>query len=86
MLVVHGTKPAAGDTSTPDYTAQALSLDGGSVSVAIAGIALVAIGIIMAVRGPVATARSNAATPGRRSRSPARGRPLTQRAIASPIW
>ena len=48
---MHGTKPAAGDTSARDYTAQALSLDGGRVSIAIAGIALVAIGIIMAVQG-----------------------------------
>jgi Domain of Unknown Function (DUF1206) len=51
LFVVHGTKPAAGDSSARDYTAHVLSLDGGRVLVAIAGIALVAIGIIMAVRG-----------------------------------
>ena len=51
MFVVHGTKPAAGDTSARDFTAQALSLDGGRVIVAFAGIALVVIGVVMAVRG-----------------------------------
>jgi Domain of Unknown Function (DUF1206) len=51
MFVVHGTKPAAGDSSARDYTAHVLSLDGGRVIVAFAGIALVALGIIMAVRG-----------------------------------
>ncbi len=51
MFVVHGTKLAAGDASARDYTAHTLSLDGGRVIVAIAGIALVAIGIVMAVRG-----------------------------------
>jgi Domain of Unknown Function (DUF1206) len=51
MFVVHGTKPAAGDPSARDYTAQALSLDGGRVIVAFAGIALVVIGVVMAVRG-----------------------------------
>jgi hypothetical protein len=51
MFVVHGTKPAAGDSSARDYTADVLSLDGGRVIVAVAGIALVALGIVMAVRG-----------------------------------
>jgi hypothetical protein len=51
MFVVHGTKPAAGDSSARDYTAHVLSLDGGRVIVAVAGIALVALGIVMAVRG-----------------------------------
>ena len=51
MFVVHGTKPASGDSAARDYTAQMLSLDGGRVLVAFAGIVLVALGIVMAVRG-----------------------------------
>ena len=53
MFVVHGTKPASGDSAARDYTAQMLSLDGGRVlvAIAIAGIVLVALGIVMAVRG-----------------------------------
>jgi len=51
MFVVHGTKPASSDSSARDYTAQVLSLDGGRVIVAVAGIVLVALGIVMAVRG-----------------------------------
>jgi hypothetical protein len=51
MFVLHGTKPAAGDSSARDYTAHVLSLDGGRVIVAVAGIVLVALGIVMAVRG-----------------------------------
>jgi Domain of Unknown Function (DUF1206) len=51
MFVVHGTKPTSSDSAARDYTAQTLSLDGGRVLVAFAGIVLVAIGIIMAVRG-----------------------------------
>ena len=51
MFVVHGTRPAASDASARDYTAHVLSLDGGRVIVAVAGIALVALGIVMAVRG-----------------------------------
>ena len=53
MFVVHGTKPAAGDSSARDYTAHVLSLDGGRVivAVAVAGIVLVALGVVMAVRG-----------------------------------
>jgi hypothetical protein len=51
MFVVHGTRLAAGDASARDYTAYVLSLDGGRVIVAVAGIALVAIGIVMAIRG-----------------------------------
>jgi Domain of Unknown Function (DUF1206) len=50
-VVVHGTRPAAGDASARDYTAHVLSPDGGRVIVAVAGIALVALGIVMAVRG-----------------------------------
>jgi hypothetical protein len=49
MFVVHGTKPAAGDSSARDYTAHVLSLDGGRVIVA--GIVLVALGVVMAVWG-----------------------------------
>jgi hypothetical protein len=53
MFVVHGTKPAAGDSSARDYTAHVLSLDGGRVivAVAVAGIVLVALGVVMAVWG-----------------------------------
>jgi hypothetical protein len=51
MFVLHGRKPAAGDSSARDYTAHVLSLDGGRVIVAVAGIVLVALGIVMAVRG-----------------------------------
>jgi hypothetical protein len=53
MFVVHGTKPAAGDSSVRDYTAHVLSLDGGRVivAVAVAGIVLVALGVVMTVRG-----------------------------------
>jgi hypothetical protein len=55
MFVVHGTKPAAGDSSARDYTAHVLSLDGGrvivAVAVAVAGIVLAALGVVMAVRG-----------------------------------
>ena len=53
MFVVHGTKPAAGDSSARDYTAHVLSLDGGRVivAVAVAGIALVALGIVMTIWG-----------------------------------
>jgi hypothetical protein len=51
MFVVHGTKPASDDSAARDYTAQLLSLDGGRVLVACAGIVLVALGIVMAVRG-----------------------------------
>jgi len=51
MFVVHGTRPASSDASARDYTAQVLSLDGGRVIVAVAGIVLVAIGIVMAVTG-----------------------------------
>jgi hypothetical protein len=51
MFVVHGTRPAAGNASARDYTAHVLSPDGGRVIVAVAGIALVALGIVMAVRG-----------------------------------
>jgi len=51
MFVVHGTEPAAGDSSARDYTAHVLSLDGGRIIVAVAGIVLVALGIVMAVRG-----------------------------------
>jgi hypothetical protein len=51
MFVVHGTKPASDDSAARDYTAQMLSLDGGRVLVAFAGIVLVALGIVMAVRG-----------------------------------
>jgi hypothetical protein len=51
MFVVHGTKPASDDSTARDYTAQMLSLDGGRVLVAFAGIVLVALGIVMAVRG-----------------------------------
>jgi hypothetical protein len=50
MSVVDGTRPAAGDASARDYTARVLSLDG-RVIVAVAGIALVALGIVMAIRG-----------------------------------
>jgi len=50
-FVVHGTKPAAGETPAHDHTAQALSLDGGRVIIAFVGIALVIIGVVMAVRG-----------------------------------
>jgi hypothetical protein len=51
MFVVHGTKPASDDSAARDYTARMLSLDGGRVLVAFAGIVLVALGIVMAVRG-----------------------------------
>jgi hypothetical protein len=52
MFVVHGTKPAAGDSSARDYTAHVLSLDGGRVIVAVAvGVVLVALGVVMTVRG-----------------------------------
>jgi hypothetical protein len=51
MFVMHGTKPASGDASARDYTARVLSLDGGRVIVAVAAIALVALGVVMAVRG-----------------------------------
>jgi uncharacterized protein DUF1206 len=51
MFVEHGTKPASGNSSARDYTAHVLSLDGGRAIVAIAGIALIVIGIIMAIRG-----------------------------------
>ena len=51
MFVVHGTRPASDDSAARDYTAQVLSLDGGRVLVAFAGIVLVALGIVMAVRG-----------------------------------
>jgi hypothetical protein len=50
MSVVDGTRPTAGDASARDYTARVLSLDG-RVIVAVAGIALVALGIVMAIRG-----------------------------------
>ena len=51
MFVVHGTKPAGSDVKARDYTAQVLSLDGGRVLVAFAGIVLVVLGVVMAVRG-----------------------------------
>jgi hypothetical protein len=51
MFVLHGRTPAASNTSARDYTAQVLSLDGGRVIVAFAGIVLVVIGIVMAIRG-----------------------------------
>lgn len=51
MFVLHGTRPAGSDTTARDFTAQMLSLDGGRVVVAFAGIVLVVIGMVMAVRG-----------------------------------
>ncbi len=51
MFVVHGREPTGSDAAARDYTAQVLSLDGGQVIVAFAGIVLVVIGIVMAVRG-----------------------------------
>ncbi len=51
MFVVHGTKPISSDSAARDYTATMLSLDGGRVLVAVAGIALVVLGVVMAVRG-----------------------------------
>jgi len=42
MFVVHGTKHASSDSAARGYTAQMLSLDGGRVLVAFAGIVLVA--------------------------------------------
>ena len=52
MFVVHGTKPASSDSAARDYTAQMLSLDGGRVLVAFAGIVLVAGSCLL--RGEVA--------------------------------
>jgi len=51
MFVVHGTKPASSDSAARDYTARMLSLDGGRVLVAFAGIVLIVLAIVMAVRG-----------------------------------
>jgi len=51
MFVEHGTRPASGDASARDYTARVLSMDSGRVIVAIAGLVLVALAIVMAVRG-----------------------------------
>jgi len=51
IFVVHGTKPAASDSSARDYTSHVLALDGGRVLVAVAGIVFVAIGIVMAIQG-----------------------------------
>jgi len=51
MFVVHGNRPASSDASARDYTAHVLSLDGGRVIVAFAGLVLIALGIVMAVRG-----------------------------------
>jgi hypothetical protein len=51
MFVVHGRAPAGSDAAARDYTAQVLSLDGGQVIVAVAGIVLAVLGIIMAIRG-----------------------------------
>ena len=51
MFVVHGTKPASSDSTARDYTARMLSLDGGRVLVAFAGIVLVVLAVVMAVRG-----------------------------------
>jgi hypothetical protein len=51
MFVVHGRTPTGSDAAARDYTAQVLSLDGGRVIVAFAGIVLVILGIFMAIRG-----------------------------------
>jgi hypothetical protein len=51
MFVVHGRTPTGSDAKARDYTAQVLSLDGGRVIVAFAGIVLVVLGVLMAVRG-----------------------------------
>lgn len=51
MFVVHGREPTGSDAAARDYTAQVLSFDGGQVIVAFAGIVLVVIGIVMAIRG-----------------------------------
>lgn len=51
MFVVHGRTPTGSDTAARDYTAQVLSLNGGRVIVAFAGIVLVILGIFMAIRG-----------------------------------
>jgi len=51
MYVVYGRTPTGSDAAARDYTAHVLSLDGGQVIVAIAGIVLAVLGIIMAIRG-----------------------------------
>jgi Domain of Unknown Function (DUF1206) len=51
MFVLHGTKPTGSDASAHDYTARMLALGGGRVIVAFAGIVLVVLGLVMAVRG-----------------------------------
>jgi hypothetical protein len=51
MFVVHGRTPTGSDAAARDYTAQLLSHDGGQVILAFAGIVLVVLGIVMAVRG-----------------------------------
>jgi len=51
MFIVHGRTPTGSDAAARDYTAQVLSLDGGRVIVAVAGIVLIVLGIFMAIRG-----------------------------------
>jgi Domain of Unknown Function (DUF1206) len=51
MYVVYGRTPTGSDAAARDYTAQVLSLDGGQVIVAVAGIVLAVLGIILAIRG-----------------------------------
>src|ERR1039457_1729560 len=51
MFVVHGRTPTGSDGAARAYTAQVLYLDGGQVILAFAGIVLVVLGIVMAVRG-----------------------------------
>lgn len=51
MFIVHGREPTGSNAAAHDYTAQVLSLDGGQVIVAIAGIVLIVVGVFMAIRG-----------------------------------
>ena len=51
MFVVHGRTPTGSDAAARDYTARILSLNGGQVILAFAGIVLVVLGIVMAIRG-----------------------------------
>lgn len=51
MFVVHGRVPAGSDASARDLTRRVLSHDGGPILVALAGVALVIAGIVMAIRG-----------------------------------
>jgi hypothetical protein len=50
-FIVHGRKPAGSDATARDFTARVLTHDGGQLLVAIAGIALIVLGVVMAISG-----------------------------------